>query len=206
MAKQELTFILNKNLGFPITEEPWTSIFSAAGIKAEATTNLAKVEQMLTEGGPNIAYVPGAGFCVMLRKGNQHYRGLVIATSKFTGQAAQHTLLVVRQDDPARSLDDLEGSEYGYLNRTCSSSFFPPAILQAQTGSWMAGPSGCRRRQVGSCNDDSRRRMENDTEEHRVGENHWRIFSMCTRDPHRTEGSCSGGREHNPRTSPKLRA
>jgi ABC-type phosphate/phosphonate transport system substrate-binding protein len=134
MEKQELTFILNKNLGFPITEEPWTSIFSAAGIKAEATTDLAKLEQMLTEGGPNIAYVPGAGFCVMLRKGNQHYRGLVIATSKFTGQAAQRTLLVVRQDDPARSLDDLEGSEYGYLNRTCSSSFFPPAILLQQKG------------------------------------------------------------------------
>ena len=134
MAKQELTFILNKNLGFPITEEPWTSIFSAAGIKAEATTDLAKVEQKLTEGGPNIAYVPGAGFCVMLRKGNPHYRGLVIATSKFTGQAAQRTLLLVRQDDPARSLDDLEGSEYGCLNRTRSSSFFPPAILLQQKG------------------------------------------------------------------------
>src|ERR1700683_2264360 len=60
----------------------------------------------------------------------------------------------------------------------------------------MADPSGCRRRQVCSCNDDSRRRMENDPQEHRVGENHWRIFSMCSRGPHRKEGSCSGGREH----------
>jgi ABC-type phosphate/phosphonate transport system substrate-binding protein len=134
MAKQELAFILTKNLGFPITEEPWTSIFSAAGIKAEATTDLAKVEKKLMEGGLNIAYVPGAGFCVMLRKGNPHYRDLVIATSKFTGQAAQRTLLLVGQDDPAKGLDDLEGSEYGYLNRTCSSSFFPPAILLQQKG------------------------------------------------------------------------
>ena len=134
MEKQDLTFILNKNLDFPITEEPWTSILSSAGIKPEATTDLAKMDQMIAEGGPNIAYVAGASFCVMMRKGNRHYRGLVIATSKFTGQAAQRTLLVVRQDDPAKSLDDLEGSEYGYLNRSCSSSFFPPAILLQQKG------------------------------------------------------------------------
>jgi phosphonate transport system substrate-binding protein len=35
----------------------------------------------------------------MLQQNNQHYRGLVIATSKFTGQPAQRTLLVVRHDD-----------------------------------------------------------------------------------------------------------
>jgi phosphonate transport system substrate-binding protein len=70
----------------------------------------------------------------MMRKENPHYRGLVIATSKFTGQPAQCSLLVVRKDDPAKSLDDLEGSEYGYINRSCSSSFFPPAVLLNQKG------------------------------------------------------------------------
>jgi ABC-type phosphate/phosphonate transport system substrate-binding protein len=134
MPKQTLTFILNKNLDFPVTKEPWTSIFSAAGIQAEETTDLAKIDQLLTAGGPDLAYVAGAAFCVMLQQNNQHYRGLVIATSKFTGQAAQRTLLVVRHDDPATSLDDLEGSEYAYLNRSCSSSFFPPAILLQQKG------------------------------------------------------------------------
>jgi ABC-type phosphate/phosphonate transport system substrate-binding protein len=41
---------------------------------------------------------------------------------------------VVRQDDQASSLDDLEGSTYGYLNRSCSSSFFPPAIMLHEKG------------------------------------------------------------------------
>jgi hypothetical protein len=30
-----LTYLLNANLDFPATKEPWTRIFSAAGIQAE---------------------------------------------------------------------------------------------------------------------------------------------------------------------------
>jgi ABC-type phosphate/phosphonate transport system substrate-binding protein len=129
MAEQNLTFLLNKNLDFPITTEPWTSLLSQAGMKADVTTDIPEMNRVLEAGGPNMAYVPGAGFCVMMKKGNPHYRGLVIATSKFTGQPAQRTLLVVRHDDQAQNIDDLEGSTYGYLNRSCSSSFFPPAIM-----------------------------------------------------------------------------
>ena len=134
MAKQNLTFLLNKNLDFPVTDEPWTSLFSEAGMNAEATTDLLKMNQLIEEGSPNMAYVPGAAFCVMMKNGNPHYRGLVIATSKFSGQPAQRTLLVVRQDDQANNLDDLEGSTYGFLNRSCSSSFFPPAIMLHEKG------------------------------------------------------------------------
>jgi ABC-type phosphate/phosphonate transport system substrate-binding protein len=134
MVTQNLTFLLNKNLGFPATEEPWKSFLSAEGITADVTTDVTTMNQALAEGAPDVAYVTGAGYCVMMRNGNQHYRGLVIATSKFTGQPAQCSLLVVRQDDPAKSLNDLEGSEYGYINRSCSSSFFPPAILLNQKG------------------------------------------------------------------------
>ena len=135
MEKQDLTFILNRNLGFPIEKEPWAGLFSKAGIACEATTDIARIDDDLSAGRPLLAYIPGAAFCVMMRNGNQHYRGLVIATSKFTGQPMQRTLLVVRNDDPAQSLEDLEGAEYGYLNRSCSSSFFPPAILLQQKGS-----------------------------------------------------------------------
>ncbi len=111
-----LTFILDKNLELPVTEKPWQEILSAAGIKAEATTDLVHIDHLLASDGPDIAYVPGADFCVMLVKGNRHYRSLPIATSKFSGAPSQRTLLVVRKDDPANSLDDLEGSEYGYMN------------------------------------------------------------------------------------------
>jgi ABC-type phosphate/phosphonate transport system substrate-binding protein len=134
MEKRDGTFILNKNLDFPIGKEPWASLFSKSGIAQEEPTDLAKIDEDLSAGRPLLAYVPGAAFCVMMRSGNQHYRGLVIATSKFTGQPMQRTLLVVRQDDPAQSLGDLEGSAHGYLNRSCSSSFLPPAILLQQKG------------------------------------------------------------------------
>ncbi len=134
MPQTYLTFILDKNLELPVTEKPWEDILSEAGIAVEATTDLVRIDHLLANDGPDIAYVPGADFCVMLVKGNQHYRGLTIATSKFTGQPAQRTLLVVRKDDPANSLDDLEGSAYGYMNKSCSSSYFPPAILLQQKG------------------------------------------------------------------------
>jgi hypothetical protein len=106
MAKQNLTFLLNKNLDFPVTDEPCKSLFSEAGMSAEATTDISKMNQLIEEGRPNMAYVPGAGFCVMMRKGNPHYRGLVIATSKFSGQPAQRMLLVVRHDDQANTCRD----------------------------------------------------------------------------------------------------
>jgi phosphonate transport system substrate-binding protein len=35
----------------------------------------------------------------------------------------------VKKDDPATSLDDLAKARYGYINRSCSSTYFPPAIL-----------------------------------------------------------------------------
>jgi hypothetical protein len=108
MAKQNLTCLLNRNLDFPVADEPWTSLLSEAGMTAEATTDLPKMVQLIEEGSAHMAYVPGAGFCLMMRKGNPYYRGLVIATSKFSGQPAQGTLLVVRQDDHAYNLDDLE--------------------------------------------------------------------------------------------------
>jgi ABC-type phosphate/phosphonate transport system substrate-binding protein len=134
MQPQNLTFLLNRNLDFPVTHEPWTSLITKAGMSAEEATDIPAMNQRIAEGEPAMAYVPGAGFCVMMRKANPHYRGLVIATSKFSGQPVQRTLLVVRQDDEAKSLDDLEGSSYGYLNRSCSSSFFPPAIMLNERG------------------------------------------------------------------------
>jgi hypothetical protein len=100
MVTQNLTFLLNKNLGFPAAEESWKGILSAEGITADVTTDVTKMNQALAEGDPDVAYVTGAGYCVMMRNGNQHYRGLIIATSKFTGQPTQCSLLVVRQDDP----------------------------------------------------------------------------------------------------------
>ena len=69
-----------------------------------------------------------------MRSGDQHYRGMAIATSKFTGDPRQSSLLVVRSDDSATGLDDLAGAEYGYINTSCTSSYFSPAILLTRLG------------------------------------------------------------------------
>jgi ABC transporter, phosphonate, periplasmic substrate-binding protein len=133
-SRPALHFILDKNLELPTEKQPWIELLKAAGIKAYATTDLVKIDQLLADGGPDIAYMPGGDFCKLLLKGNPHYQGLVIATSKFTSEPYQLTLLVVRKDDPANSIDDLAGSTYGYMNKSCSSSYFPPAMMLNHQG------------------------------------------------------------------------
>ncbi|GAA4191916.1 hypothetical protein GCM10022252_32470 [Streptosporangium oxazolinicum] len=134
MAEKNVTFVLDKNLGLPTDQEPLKGILTAAGVTAEATTDLVAIDERLAGDGPDIAYVPGADFCRLMLQGNQAYLGLVIATSKFTGEPGQRTLLVVRRDDPASGIGDLAGAEYGYMNESCSSSYFPPAILLNKMG------------------------------------------------------------------------
>jgi ABC-type phosphate/phosphonate transport system substrate-binding protein len=133
-TRSPITFVLDKNLNLPTDQEPWVGMLKAAGIKAHATTDLVHVDQLLVDNGPDIAYIPGGDFCKLILKGNPHYQGLVIATSKFTGEPYQRTLLVVRKDDPANSIDDLAGSTYGYMNKSCSSSYFPPAVMLNRQG------------------------------------------------------------------------
>jgi hypothetical protein len=133
-ARSPITFVLHRNLDLPTDKEPWNGMLKAAGIKAEASTDLVHIDKLLSEGGPDIAYVPGGDFCRLILHGNQYYQGLVISTSKFTGEPSQRTLLVVRKDDPANSIEDLAGSTYGYMNKSCSSSYFPPAIMVNSKG------------------------------------------------------------------------
>ena len=133
-TRSPITFVLDKNLDLPTDQQPWVGMLKATGIKPHATTDLLQIDQLLADNGPDIAYIPGADFCRLILKGNPHYQGLVIATSKFTGEPYQRTLLVVRKDDPANSIDDLAGSTYGYMNRSCSSSYFPPAMMLNRQG------------------------------------------------------------------------
>jgi ABC-type phosphate/phosphonate transport system substrate-binding protein len=129
-----LSFVLDQNLGLPASDEPWKTILSSADITAHQTADLAAIDKALAEHKPDIAYVPTADFHRLVRSGDEYYRGLAIATSMFTGDPRQSSLLVVRHDDPATGLDDLAGADYGYINASCTSSYFSPAILLTQLG------------------------------------------------------------------------
>ncbi|HEY2540474.1 MAG TPA: PhnD/SsuA/transferrin family substrate-binding protein [Stellaceae bacterium] len=127
-------FLLDKNLGLSVNEKPWPEILSAAGIKTVETTDLPHLDDMVAKHEPDIAFMPIADFHRLVAKGDDYYRGFAIATSKFTGTTNLPSVLVVRRDDPAASLNDLERARYGYINKSCSSSYFPPAILLQKQG------------------------------------------------------------------------
>ena len=128
------SFVLDANLGLPVDEPPWSEILRSAGVAVESSTDLVRIDRLLGDEQPDIAYVPGADFCRLIIQGSAFYDGLVIATSKYTGESSQRTLLVVRADDPATSIEDLAGAKYGYMNKSCSSSYFPPAIMLGRIG------------------------------------------------------------------------
>ncbi|VEG38560.1 ABC transporter, phosphonate, periplasmic substrate-binding protein [Mycolicibacterium flavescens] len=124
-----LSFVVDQNLGLPACDEPWTTLLAAEGISAAESTDLAGIDRALAQHQPDIAYVPAPSLHRLLRSGDHHYRGLAIATSKFTGEPRQTSVLVVRRDDAASGLDDLAGAQCGYINTSCTSSYFAPAIL-----------------------------------------------------------------------------
>ncbi len=129
-----LSFVLDSNLGLPIDEQPWSDILEKANIETMATDDMDRVDKMLLAHEPDIAFIPAGDFHRLGVDGDRHYRGLAIATSKFSGQPRLKSLLVVRKDDPATSLDDLEGAKLSYINCSCSSSYFPPGILLQRKG------------------------------------------------------------------------
>lgn len=130
----ETTFLLDTNLGLSVADKPWPAFLARWAIKVVSTTDLLRLDAMMAAHEPAIAFMPIADFHRLLATGDDHYRGFAIATSKFTGTTNLPSVLVVRHDDPANSLADLEGARYAYINKSCSSSYFSPAILLAAQG------------------------------------------------------------------------
>jgi ABC-type phosphate/phosphonate transport system substrate-binding protein len=133
-SKETLYFLLDRNLGLPADGEPWKSFLDGLGIRTELSTDLVDIHQQVAEHKPDIAYIPIADFHRLIGKGDDYYHGFVISTSKFTGSVDLPSVLVVRKDDAAKSLEDLQGATYGYIDKSCSSSYFPPAIMLEKQG------------------------------------------------------------------------
>jgi hypothetical protein len=129
-----LKFLIDTNLGIHTDEMPWKEVLPRLGITSESTTDLPALDRSVEAHEPDICFMPVADFHRVHAKGDRTYRGFAIATSKFTGTTNLPSVLVVRNDDPANSLNDLEGATYGYINKSCSSSYFPPYILLNSQG------------------------------------------------------------------------
>jgi hypothetical protein len=127
-------FLLDTNLGLHPDEKPWTEIFPRAGIVTSSTTDLPELDAKVERHEPDVVLMPIADFHGLLARGDDYYRGFALLTSKFTGSTSLPSVMVVRSGDAATCLDDLAGTTYGYINRSCTSSFYSPAILLAQRG------------------------------------------------------------------------
>ena len=135
---RSLTFVINPNFGFSVDEEPWSSLLPELGIAAQPSKDLDWIKQMMASHVPDLAYISISDFLRSVARGERHYRGFAIGTSKFTGTTNLPSALVVRRDDPAESFADLEGAKYGYINTSCSSSYFPANIVAAKLGKRLA--------------------------------------------------------------------
>ena len=129
-----LQFLVDSNLGLPVDEEPWRDILRRVGIATTSTNNLVALDRSVGRHEPDIVFMPIADFHRLLARGDDHYRGLVLVTSESTGAAALPSVLVVRRDDPAQGIGDLQGATLGYINTSCSSSYFAAAILLQRHG------------------------------------------------------------------------
>ena len=137
-SKEALFFLMDRNLGLPADEEPWKDFLAKLAIRSELSTNLVDIDKQIAGHKPDIAYIPIADYHRLLARGDDYYQGFAIATSKFTGSVDLPSVLVVRIEDTATNLEGLEGSEYGYINKSCSSSYFPPAIILRAQGKDLA--------------------------------------------------------------------
>ena len=91
MANASLKFLLDKNLGLPTNEKPWTDLLDAAGIVAELSTDLVNIDKRVARHEPYLAYIPVADFHRLFGQGDRHYRGLAINTSKFCSRGREAT-------------------------------------------------------------------------------------------------------------------
>ncbi|KAI4596899.1 hypothetical protein KJ359_004809 [Pestalotiopsis sp. 9143b] len=129
------TFLIDSNLPINTDDEAVARILHDFDVSCEETTDLPLIGREIRAHKPDVAYIPSADWHRSLRAGDTHYSGLVIPTSKFhDGQTDMPSVLVVKRDDPAAGLMDLKGASYGYINKSCTSSYFPPAVMLNREG------------------------------------------------------------------------
>ncbi len=127
-------FLIDTNLPIGTDDEAVVAVLRKFDVEIEGTTDLPSIGRKIAAHEPDIAYIPSADWNRSLRRGDRYYQGLVIPTSKVSGLTDLPSVLVVRKEDAAESLMDLDGASYGYINKSCTSSYFPPAVMLNERG------------------------------------------------------------------------
>ncbi|SDM53672.1 MULTISPECIES: phosphate/phosphite/phosphonate ABC transporter substrate-binding protein [Methylobacterium] len=122
-------FLIDTNLPIDTDDEAVAAVLRGFDVAVDGSTDLPLIGRRVAGHEPDLAYIPSADWQRALRRGDRHYRGFVMPTSKFTGSTDLPSVLVVRKDDPAEGLMDLRGASYGFINSSCTSSYFPPIVM-----------------------------------------------------------------------------
>jgi ABC-type phosphate/phosphonate transport system substrate-binding protein len=131
------SFVLDGNLGLPVHEPDWAALLDRLGITTESSSDLVAIDRQVADHSADLAFIPAADYHGF--RADPYYAGLAMATSARSGLPVQSSVLVVAAEDPARTVNDLLGASLGYVNASCSSSYFAPALLAARHGRRLTG-------------------------------------------------------------------
>ena len=126
--------LLDVNLGLPAEQGRIGEVLKSANVKVTSTADLDSLGKAVHSHETDFAYVPSGMYHRVFAHGDRHYKAITSSTSKFTSTVTMTSLLIVRKDDPATSIDDLGGAKYGYINKDCSSTYYPAEILLQRQG------------------------------------------------------------------------
>ena len=120
-------FAHDANLGFQVDDPLWSGFLDRHGIEIAPYRDMAQLTRDLKEEPVAFAYLPAANYFYLREAGT--YRPLASAVYAAGGSSSFASLLVVSAEGDVAILDELRGRKLGYADRSCTSSYFAPAIL-----------------------------------------------------------------------------
>jgi len=119
------------NLDFPLDDAAWAAFSQRANCAITSYSDLDVLTTGLRQQLFDFSYLPSSN-CFFLR--DAPYRGIVSAMTGITKHAAQSSVFIVANDNPATSWHELRGKRLGYINTYCTTSYFSPSVLLGREG------------------------------------------------------------------------
>ncbi len=123
-------FVIDTNLGFKSIEYYWDKFFSELKIKIQESTDLDEILNQLRKKTPQMAYLPVANYFYLFT--DENYIPILSATTNDKSNLS--AVLIVNKDSPFTRIEELKNTQYGCINKYCTSSYFSIAILLKSKG------------------------------------------------------------------------
>jgi phosphonate transport system substrate-binding protein len=127
----QFVFAHDTNLGFPVDTPQWQSFFQRHQIKVAGYECMDKMVADTQKDIPTIAFLPVGGAFYL---NDSEYQSIVSATVGTKCSTQMTSYLVVKKDSEVNSLEQLKNKTLSYINLSCTTSYFAPALLLAEKG------------------------------------------------------------------------